>query len=65
MKIEVKTEDAEGNILFQGTLNKLEVQTVLEVGINFLLANGIMPLFSGKENNEAASLVVPETTTKQ
>jgi hypothetical protein len=52
MKINVQTEDAEGNITFDGTLNKQEVELVLNVGINFLMANGCMPLFTGKSDEE-------------
>jgi len=52
MKINVQTEDAEGNITFDGTLNKQEVSFVLNVGLNFLMANGAMPLFTGKSDEE-------------
>lgn len=52
MQIQVKTEDADGNVTFDGTLNRQEVELVLNVGINFLMANGAMPLFTGKEDDE-------------
>jgi len=44
MNIEVTTKDTDGNVTFSGTLNKQEIDLVLNVGINFLLANGAMPL---------------------
>ncbi len=52
MLIEVTTKDEEGNIAFQGKLNSREATLVLNVGINYLLANGVMPLFTGKEDDE-------------
>lgn len=52
MIIEVETKDEEGNIAFSGKLNSQEVSLVLNVGINYLLANGVMPLFTGKEDGE-------------
>ncbi len=52
MLIEVTTKDEEGNIAFQGRLNSREATLVLNVGINYLLANGVMPLFTGKEDDE-------------
>lgn len=64
MKIYVETEDADGNIVFKGTLNKQEVELVLNVGINFLMANGAMPLFTGKDDEELA-IVAPSTNTQQ
>lgn len=64
MKIYVKTEDAEGNVTFEGNLNKQEVELVLNVGINFLMANGAMPLFTGKDDEEL-HIVAPSTNTQQ
>ncbi len=52
MIIEVTTKDTDGNVSFQGKLNSQEVSLVLNVGINYLLANGVMPLFTGKEDEE-------------
>lgn len=64
MQIKVKTEDVDGNITFDGTLNQQEVELVLNVGINFLLANGAMPLFTGKTDEELG-IVSPTTETVQ
>ena len=52
MIIEVKTKDEDGNIAFDGKLNSTEVSFVLNVGINYLMANGALPLFTGKEDDE-------------
>lgn len=54
MQIEVTTKDEEGNVAFTGTLSRTEVSFVLNVGINYLLANGAMPLFTGKDDEELA-----------
>ena len=64
MKIEVKTEDADGNVTFDGVLNKQEVELVLNVGINFLMANGAMPLFTGKDDEELGIVSAAPTTTQ-
>jgi hypothetical protein len=64
MKIQVKTEDADGNVTFEGTLNKQEVELVLNVGINFLMANGVMPLFTGKSDEELG-IVSPQAPMTQ
>lgn len=52
MIIEVTTKDEQGNIAFNGKLNSQEVSLVLNVGINYLMANGVMPLFTGKEDSD-------------
>ena len=52
MIIEVETKDENGNVAFHGKLNSVEVSFVLNVGINYLMANGAMPLFTGKEDSE-------------
>jgi len=63
MKIEVTTKDEDGNIAFTGTLNKTEVTFVLNVGINYLMANGALPLFTGKDDEELALVAkAPKTT---
>ena len=52
MIIEVTTRDTDGNIAFNGKLNSKEVSLVLNVGINYLMANGVMPLFTGREDSD-------------
>ena len=62
MKIEVTTKDEEGNVAFSGTLNKQEVSFVLNIGINYLMANGALPLFTGKDDDELHIHARPATT---
>ena len=62
MIIEVTTKDEQGNIAFNGKLNSQEVSLVLNVGINYLMANGVMPLFTGKEDSDLG--VVSATPTQ-
>ena len=64
MLIEVETRDEEGNVAFHGKLNSTEVSFVLNVGINYLMANGAMPLFTGLEDDELA-IVAKAPKTKQ
>jgi len=49
MIIEVETKDNNGNIAFHGKLNSEEASYVLNIGINYLLARGAMPMFTGVE----------------
>lgn len=64
MKIEVTTKDEDGNIAFTGTLNKTEAAFVLNVGINYLMANGALPLFTGKDDEELG-VVAPGSSSIQ
>ena len=64
MIIEVETKDAEGNVAFHGKLNSTEVSFVLNVGINYLMANGAMPLFTGKDEEELAIVAKTPTTVQ-
>lgn len=64
MIIEVTTKDAEGNVAFTGKLNSQEISLVLNVGINYLMANGVMPLFTGKEDTELVIISPPPPQTQ-
>lgn len=64
MIVQITTHDKDGNVAFDGKLNKNELSFVLNVGINYLLANGAMPLFTGKEDEELG-VVAPSTSTVQ
>ena len=61
MIIEVTSKDVDGNVAFQGKLNTNEVTFVLNVGINYLMANGALPLFTGKEDEELHIHATPKT----
>ena len=50
MLIEVESKDEDGNMLFHGKLNSEETSYVLNVGINYLLSRGAMPMFTGVED---------------
>lgn len=64
MEVEVKTLNEDGSIRFEGTLREREVSFVLEVGINFLLANGASP-FIQDEDEVGDTMVGPSTDTAQ
>lgn len=55
MEIVVKTEDENGNVVFEGTLKKNEVEFCLNVGVNYLLAQGAFPFIKDDEATEAPS----------
>jgi hypothetical protein len=67
MEIEVKALNEDGSIAFQGVLRQKEVNFVMGVGINFLLANGAAEFL--EEHADAAeednTMFGPGTTTKQ
>lgn len=64
MKIDVTTKDEDGNVAFSGTLNKSEVSFVLNVGINYLMANGALPLFTGKDDDELGIIAKQPNTVQ-
>lgn len=58
MIFEISTKDREGNIAGMYKMNAVEASFVLNVGLNYLAANGAMPLFTGKDDEELA-MVAP------
>jgi len=42
MKIECKAKDEEGNVLFEGLLNRKEVSFLLQYSINDLMSAGVI-----------------------
>lgn len=56
MNFEIQTKNEDGSIAFTGTLSKNEATFVLNVGINYLMANGALPLFTGKDDVELGIL---------
>lgn len=64
MQFEIQTKDAEGNVAFTGTLSKNEATFILNVGVNYLMANGALPLFTGKDDEELG-VVAPSSGTVQ
>lgn len=65
MEIKVKTLNEDGSIFFEGTLRQHEVQFVLEVGVNFLLANGASPFIQDEDEEIDEVMIAPGTTTHQ
>lgn len=65
MQIECKAKDEEGNIIFEGMLNRKEVSFLLQYSINDLMAAGV--LFNLDEpdeddDNPAMRIRFPEGT---
>lgn len=52
MQFEITTKKEDGSVAFTGTLSQNEATFVLNVGINYLMANGALPLFTGKDEVE-------------
>lgn len=42
MKINVQSQDDEGNVAFDATLNRAEVNTLLQYAVNSLMAHGFI-----------------------
>jgi hypothetical protein len=64
MEIQVKTLNADGSLVFEGKLNQEQVQFILGVGINFLLANGAEVLQDDDDEDEFV-INAPTTETVQ
>ncbi len=61
MIFEITTKDPEGNVAGQYKMNSLEASFVLNIGLNYLVANGALPLFTGKEDEELHIHATPKT----
>lgn len=64
MQFNIETKDKDGNVIFSGSATQQEASFLLNVGVNYLLANGAMPLFTGKSDEELA-ITPPSTDTVQ
>lgn len=64
MNFEIESKDQEGNVVFKGTATKDEASFLLNVGISYLLASGVMPLLTGNITKEQAETMMsgPDTT---
>jgi hypothetical protein len=65
MEITVKTLNEDGSIFFEGTLRQHEVQFVLEVGVNFLLANGASPFIQDDDEEIDEVMTAPGSDSLQ
>lgn len=59
MKFDITLKNDDGSIAFEGTANQKEASFLLNIGVNYLLANGAMPLLTGKDED----VTVAETPT--
>lgn len=57
MKFNIESKDEQGNIIFSGILNKTEAEFVLNIGVNFLMARGAMPLFTGHDEEAPVTII--------
>ncbi len=51
MKVNHTVENQDGTVTFEANLNNEELDFVIEVGLNFLLAKGVMPFASNTATN--------------
>jgi hypothetical protein len=65
VEIKVTTLNPDGSIHFEGVLRQHEVSFVLEVGVNFLLANGASPFIQDEDEDIEGTIVGPSTETMQ
>jgi hypothetical protein len=64
MEIQVKTLNPDGSIAFEGILRQHEISFCLEVGVNFLLANGASPFIQDEDETEE-NMIGPGTDVVQ
>jgi hypothetical protein len=62
MIFKIETKDDAGNITFSGSASEGEAGFLLTVGVNYLLANGAMPLLTGKSDEELAIVSPPASS---
>lgn len=54
IKFEIQSRNEAGEVVFTGTASEREASFLLEVGVNFLLANGAMPMLKGDSDTPTA-----------
>lgn len=59
MEIKVKTHNEDGSISFEGVLRQHEIEFVLEVGVNFLMANGATPFIQDEDEEIDEVMIAP------
>lgn len=62
MNVSKVIETPEGTVKFEGELGPKELDLVLEIGLNYLLQQGALPLINGEEG---ASLQLPPSNSEQ
>lgn len=61
MIFDITTKNEDGSVAGVFKMNAEEASFVLTVGLNYLTANGAMPLFTGKEDGELGIHAAPAT----
>lgn len=62
----MKARDAEGNVLFDGKLTSKELDFVVNIGVNYLLAKGVSPwLLDKSEEGDDDSMAAPGSDSIQ
>ena len=56
MNFEIKAQDKDGSVLFQGTATASEASLLLEVGINYLLKQGLAPILTGGRDENSSEV---------
>lgn len=65
MEFVIVSKDKEGTVLFEGKANEKEASFLLNIGINFLLAQGTYPLLKGESGNESVRGKVVDDDEKE
>lgn len=67
MQIDIKTKDSDGNLLFEGQLNRNEVTFLIGYAIQDLLHAGVMfnmtPQDNGDDEDAPSRIELPKGTT--
>lgn len=62
MLFDITLQNDDGSVAFEGTANKAEATYLMNVGVNYLLQRGSMPILTGKEEE---TILAPSTETMQ
>ena len=62
MLFEITGKNDKGDVVFKGTASSLEASYLMDVGVNYLLAMGVVPVLTGKEET---TMLAPSTETVQ
>lgn len=62
MEVKVRTENPDGSVAFEGTLKPVEIDFVLNIGLNYLMSIGATPFLKDEESSSDANEVAgPDT----
>lgn len=64
MRVNVTTRNDDGSILFTGALNKAEVETILQYGINNLMAMGFVMNMEDLDEDDDTTVRIKAPTGK-